>query len=100
MLVIRLRNRFLLVGSGVVVFVLITPILVLYARGFKVDWENKSIVKTGALVIRSEPDKAQIYLDDKKLDQTTPTNLRFLVPNDYNFRIEKEGYQSWTKRLN
>lgn len=95
----QLRNRFLLVGLGVVLFLLITPILVLYARGFKVDWTNRSLVKTGALVIETEPENAQIYLNDEKYDAETPTNIRFLMPDDYIVRIEKEGYQSWTKRL-
>ncbi len=86
-------------GFGVIVFLLVTPILVLYARGFKVDWKNKTLVKTGALVVRSEPKEATIYLNDEIQDSTTPSNLRFLIPADVNVRVEKEGYQSWTKRL-
>ncbi len=95
----QLRNRFLLVGLGVVIFLIITPVLVLYARGFKVDWTSRSLVKTGALVIETEPEKAQIYLNDELYESESPANLRFLMPGDYNIRIEKDQYQSWTKRL-
>jgi hypothetical protein len=95
----RLRNRFLLVGLGVVLFVATTPFLVLYARGFKIDWENRQFVKTGALVVKTEPTKAEIYINDEKHESLTPANVRFILPGDYNIRLEKENYQSWTKRL-
>jgi hypothetical protein len=95
----KLRNRFLLVGFGVIAFLVVTPFIVLYARGFKIDWQNRSFVKTGAMVVRTEPEKAQIYLNDELSTSVTPTNLRFLLPGDYSIRLEKENYQSWTKRL-
>jgi hypothetical protein len=95
----KLKNRLSLVGLGIVIFLIVTPALVLYARGFKIDWKNKTLVKTGALVVRTEPTKAQVYLNDELHTSTTPANVRFLMPGDYNIRIEKEGYQSWTKRL-
>jgi hypothetical protein len=95
----RLRNRFLLVGTGVIIFLIVTPILVLYARGFKIDWENRDFVKTGTLVIKTETEKGQIYLNDELYDSTTQANIRFLLPKDYNIRLEKDEYQSWTKRL-
>lgn len=95
----RLRDRFLLVGLGVVLFLIVTPFIVLYARGFKIDWENRTLVKTGALVVRTEPNGAKIFLNDELHESTTPANIRFMLPGDYNVRIEKEGYQSWTKRL-
>ncbi|HEX9503212.1 MAG TPA: PEGA domain-containing protein [Patescibacteria group bacterium] len=94
-----LRNRFTLVGLGMVIFLIITPALILYARGFQIDWQNWGLVKTGAMVVRTQPTKAEIFLNDKKHKSTTPANLRFLLPGDYNIRLEKEKYQSWTKRL-
>jgi hypothetical protein len=95
----KLRNRFLLVGTGVVLFLVTTPVLVLYARGFKIDWKTKSVVKTGTLVVKTEPEEAIVFLNDQKQDSETPSNIRFLIPGDYNIRIEKTDYQSWTKRL-
>ncbi len=95
----KLRNRLLLVAFGVVVFIIATPILVIYARGFKINWTNFQVVKTGAFVIKTLPSKATVYLDDKKQKTQTPDTIRFLIPKDYNVRIEKDGYMSWTKRL-
>jgi hypothetical protein len=95
----KLRNRFMLVTLGVVVFVVATPILVFYARGYEIDWHNKQFVKTGTFVIKTLPTKADIYLNNKKLKGQAPQNVRFLLPGEYDVRIEKDGYQSWTKRL-
>lgn len=95
----RLRNRFLLVGLGIIIFLTATPILVLYARGFKYDFAAGKITKTGALVVRTEPTKAEVLLNDRLQKGATPLSIRFLLPDDYNVTVRKDGYQSWTKRL-
>ncbi|MBI3952553.1 MAG: PEGA domain-containing protein [Candidatus Doudnabacteria bacterium] len=94
----RLRNRFLLVGLGVLLFVLLTPALILFAGGFKFDFSTFKIIKTGSLVVRSEPSRAEIFIDSEK-KRSTPAVIRFLTPNDYTITISKNNYQSWTKRL-
>ncbi|MEO8065317.1 MAG: PEGA domain-containing protein [Candidatus Doudnabacteria bacterium] len=94
-----LKFRFSLIGFGIILFMFITPVLVLYARGFQFDWHTHKIVKTGAIVIKTDPSGAEVYLSDKKQSDTTPDSIRFLLPGDYNLRIEKDGYQPWAKRL-
>jgi len=94
-----LKLRFSLIGIGIVIFLIITPVLVLYARGFTIDWHNKKIVKTGAVVIKTDPAKALVFLNGKLQANLTPRNIRFLSPGDYDIRIEKDNYQPWTKRL-
>lgn len=94
-----LRSRFLLILSGVIIFALVAPLLVLYARGFKIDFSNGKVVKTGSLIVRTDPNKADIYLDGKKYDHQTHATIRFLLPQDYVLTIQKDGYQAWTKRL-
>jgi hypothetical protein len=95
-----LRNRFLLVGLGVLVFVITTPVIVLYALGYSFDLDTKQITKTGSLVAKSQPNRAEIYIDDKLQKNKTDSTIRFLLPGDYTIKISKDGYQSWTKRLN
>jgi hypothetical protein len=94
-----LKYRFLLIALGLLIFVVISPVLILFARGYKINFENWEIVKTGSLVVKSEPGRADIYLNDVKQDNDAPATLRFLLPQDYNVRVSKDGYQSWTKRL-
>ncbi len=95
----RLTARFSLIGIGIILFLIATPFLVFYARGFIIDWKTGHITKTGALVVHTQPTKALVYLNDELKANTTPSNIRFVIPGDFNVRIEKDGYQSWTKRL-
>ena len=95
----RLKTRFSLIGVGIVLFLIATPLLVLYARGFKFDFNTRQIVKTGALVVKTEPTKADVFLNDKKQADPTPSTIRFLLPGDYTVRVEKSDYQPWTKRF-
>lgn len=95
----RLKHRFSLIALGIIIFAIVTPILVLYARGFTFDWATHKLVKTGAIVVKTDPNKADVYLNNKKQSGTTPLNLRFLQPADYDIRVEKDGFQPWSKRL-
>ncbi|MBX4187734.1 MAG: PEGA domain-containing protein [Candidatus Doudnabacteria bacterium] len=95
-----LRNRFLLIAIGVLFFILTTPIITLYALGYKFDLHSRQILKTGSLVLKSEPHNANVYINDKLQSSKTNSTIRFLLPGDFNIKIAKEGYQSWTKRLN
>lgn len=95
----KLRNRLLLVLFGVLIFLVATPILVLFTQGYEIDWANHKLVKTGTLVVKTLPTKAIVLVDNIEASGTTPENVRFLLPGAYNVRIEKDGYQSWTKRL-
>lgn len=96
----KLRNRFLLVVLGMVVFIITTPVIVLYALGYKFDLQTRQITKTGSLVVKSEPDDSLVYVNDVLQPDKTDSTLRFLLPGDYNFKVDQDGYQSWTKRLN
>ena len=47
-------------------------------------------VHAGTLMLTSAPGGAVIYLNDKLIPQTTPTQLS-LPPGTYNVRVEKNG---------
>jgi hypothetical protein len=95
----RLRTRFLLIAVSVTTFFIVGPVLILFALGYKFDLETKTIVKTGTLIVKSDPSRADIYLNDEKVHDDTPATIRFLLPRDYNVSVTKDGYQTWTKRL-
>lgn len=95
----KLRTRFTLIGIGITIFIILAPILVFYARGFKYDFSTGQVIKTGTLIMRTEPEKARVFLNSDTKAITTPANIRFLTPGEYNIRAEKTGYQTWQKRL-
>ncbi len=94
-----LKTRFTLIGIGIIVFLILAPLLVFYARGFKYDVKTGAIIKTGTLVVNTKPSKAQVFLNNQLQEKLTPVTTRFLTPGDYDVSVEKPGYQSWSKRL-
>jgi hypothetical protein len=71
---------------------------IFYARGFKPNFKNGSIDRTGLIVAKSQPTGANVYLDGR-LTNATDTNINYLEPKTYKIRIEKDGYTPWEKEL-
>lgn len=92
----------------VVVFALVGPPLVLYARGYRFDIARKKFVATGGLFIKSDPAGASIYINGAKRGETSgalrdaiakPGLITNLLPKEYDIRVEKKGYIPWVKKL-
>jgi hypothetical protein len=94
-----LKNRFLLIIIGLVLFALISPVLVLFARGYKFNPQGWRMVKTGSIVVKTDPQRADIFLDGEDLNKRSNTTLRFLLPKEYTLTIKKDDYLTWTKKL-
>jgi len=72
-------------------------IIGLYARGYRFDQRTFKFVPKGILVIKSNPDGAQVFING---ELETATNATIpLTPGTYDFSIRKDGYFSWEKRL-
>lgn len=94
-----LRLRRILYTTFIILFFLAAPPLVLYTAGYRYDFRYGRVVETGSLVIRSRPEKADIYLDEKLYRQATPTIINNLLPGKLNLRVSKEGYHDWIQQL-
>lgn len=80
-------------------FILIfAAVAIFWARGFKPNFKNGTIERTGLIVASSIPTGAQVYLDDR-LTSATDTNIAFLAPKTYKVRIQKDGYTTWQKDI-
>lgn len=93
----RQTRRIILYGT-VFSFLLVTPIMLLYAWGYSFDWQKKKPVLTGGFYFSSIPRGANVYLDNN-FREKTPTYLKRLTPRDYEVEIIKEGYHIWHKKL-
>jgi hypothetical protein len=85
--------------SLVFVFIAVAPILVLYASGFRYDFSDRRIIKTGVLSVDSSPRNAHITVNEKLTGQKTPKVVKNLFPGDYAVKIEKDGFFVWEKTL-
>lgn len=75
----------------------IAAVIILFARGYRPNFLNRTLGATGILVANASPNGSQIYIDNKFFGVTS-TNL-YLKPNHYTVRVTKEGYSPWEKRF-
>lgn len=79
-------------------FIGILVVLIAYARGYRFDMEKRLVKATGIIAATSNPKAARIYINSE-LKDVTDTNLT-LPPDNYTIDIKKDGYTSWTKKIN
>ena len=106
-----IKQRRILYTLFILIFLIATPLISLYATGYKIGGGFK-IQKTGTLIIDTEPPGAQISLNSKlqkkflkniftKKDThlSSPVKIKGLKPGEYEVYIELEGYWPWQKKL-
>jgi hypothetical protein len=76
-----------------------TTLVVLYGRGYRFGFDARgpSLSGTGLLVATSNPDGAQVFVNDHLT--TATANTINLAPGTYHVKIVKEGYLPWEKTL-
>ncbi|OGZ61990.1 MAG: hypothetical protein A2932_00695 [Candidatus Spechtbacteria bacterium RIFCSPLOWO2_01_FULL_46_10] len=97
------RQRTILFTSFVLIFLIATPSVVLYTRGYRINFTERTIVQTGGISITPHPSNASVLLDGEEKEKTSflfrDAVFRNILPRTYNVRVEKEGYTSWEKFL-
>jgi dipeptidyl aminopeptidase/acylaminoacyl peptidase len=69
----------------------------LYARGYRFNSQSLKFLPHGLLVVKSDPDSAQVYIDS---ELKTATNATIpIAPGTYDLSVKKEGYLTWSKRM-
>ncbi len=92
-------RRFVLI-IFILIFLILSPVLVLYSEGYRYNFQKAKIQKTGMLIVSSVPKKADIYLDGQKvMGQQTPARIQYLLPADYELKLSKADYHDWQKKL-
>jgi hypothetical protein len=84
-------------------FLVITPLAVLYSQGYRIDFKTKKITQTGGLFLKILPKSTEIYLDSKLKKKTDfffgSALIENLLPKKYKVLIRKDGFHSWEKEL-
>jgi len=97
------RTRTILFFICLFLFFLITPFIVLYSQGYRIDWNFKRIIKTGGFYFKVWPESAQVFIDGKFQKKTgfisNSVYINNLTPKEYKVEIKKEGFQTWQKNL-
>ena len=73
-------------------------LIISYARGYRFDFAKRSVKSTGIISVTSNPKAAKIFINSE-LKGVTDTNLT-LTPDNYLVEVKKDGYTSWSKKIN
>lgn len=97
------RQRTTLFSIAVAIFLVVSPAIILYAAGYRIDLAGKRLVKTGGLSLTASPQPVNAYVDG---ELESSNNFVFrnifisnLLPRNYDVKITKDGYYSWQKTL-
>ncbi len=87
------------------VFVTLSVLFILSARGYSLHFENNAITfeKTGMLIVGTKPAGTDIFLNGKNTSKKTITffsvKIDSLSKGKYILKLEKEGYYKWEKEV-
>ena len=94
-----LLHRRILYSLFFLVFFITAPIVILWAQGYRYNFSQHCLQKTGVLFLESKPSKANIFLNKKLQNETTTARLKNLLPDDYFVEVKKDNFQTWQKNL-
>jgi WD40 repeat protein len=83
----------------IILFFIVAPLVILYAAGWRLDFQTRQIQKVGGLVIKTEPRDASVSINGKLLTKKTPLTVNNLKPDEYNIMISMEGYYNWSRTV-
>jgi len=76
----------------------VSVVIVLFARGYKLDLTNGRLEKTGMILAKSRPDGAKVFLDGEFVTATN-NPIQGIKPGKYNLKIVKDGFFEWSKKV-
>mgnify|MGYP000350745538 CR=1 FL=1 len=91
---IRLIVGYILIGLAILIA---TAILLYRAYGFGLDKDGE-VVQSGLIFVSSQPDGADIFLDNKLYKDTTGARLQ-LPEGSYAVDVKKDGYRTWRRSV-
>lgn len=83
----------------IALFLILSPLIIMYTAGYRYDWANGLLKETGAISIDIEPPEANVFLNGIKLKETMPIRLNNIAPGRYNLSLSASGYYDWTKEI-
>jgi len=88
-----------LIGGLVIVLtvLMIGLVLVIYAQGKRLDSHGK-LTGSGILQIATTPNGANVFVNDQNKGQSD-LNIENVKPGTYTIKIQKEHFQTWTKKV-
>jgi len=92
-----IKTRLTLISITIIVMIVGGFFSVINARGYSIDLKHFKLTPRGILLVKSDPEAAQIYLNGD-LKGATNSSLK-LAPGTYDLEVKKADFMSWYKRI-
>lgn len=96
------RFRRVLFYSSLVIFLLASFVVILYAQGYKYSFREGRFLRTGAISLNVNTG-ATVYVNDQLKGSTSlignTVGIDGLLPGVYSVRIQRDGYSTWLKDI-
>lgn len=97
------RTRLIILSICVILFLVAAPYIVLYSLGYRIDFDNLTIVGTGGIYVKGEPQALMVSINDATPLKTSYFNnsifVQNLVPKVHTIKVAKEGYYDYIKNV-
>lgn len=87
-----------------VLFLVTGPLVILYSQGYRFDFKKGIFVHSGTITFKANPQDFSVKIngelnDSQQLNRINSSyNISGLLPGDYDIKLEKEGFQTWSKK--
>lgn len=86
--------------AGIVLVIATGTVLAyMYSRGWRFDFQDRTVSRTGVLTITSSPSRAIISLDGDLHDEKSNASIDSLDVGEYLVEISKDKYQDWEREI-
>lgn len=92
-------KRRLLAAFFVLSFLIVSPMFILYASGYRLNWQKKQFERVGLLFVSAEPKDSTVTVNEQDYTINGELLIDDLRPNKYTVTITHENYYPWTKTL-
>lgn len=88
----------------VVLFLIVGPVVILRSQGYLFDFHKGIFVYSGTITFKANPQNFSVKIngepnDSKQLNRINSSfNISGLLPGDYEIKLEREGFQGWSKK--
>ena len=83
-----------------ILYLILCPILIAYALGYIFKpGDERGLVKTGLIYLATIPDRATVYVGNKRFAKKTPAVIRNLLPGDYEVKLVLKKHRLWTQNV-
>ena len=95
----RLKYRRIYFWSLFTVSIVILTSVIFFISGYQLNLNSKQITTISSIYVDTEPQNAEIFLNDQKYKKKAPVLINNLSPRKYNIKLIFEDRHTWEKSL-